>query len=90
MSTFAAFIIRTVRSDLQNFNAFPRKLSVMLYRAPDIDSVVNAFPLLLVTEDDDVLDCMSRCLALIECYNNFNLWNKVLLLRGAAYRGKKN
>ncbi len=90
MSTFAAFIIRTVRSDLQSFNQFPRKLFIELYRASDIDDVVNAFPLLLVTENDDVLDCISRCLASIEYYEDFNLWKKVLLQRGEAYQGRKN
>lgn len=90
MSAFAAVLISTVRSDLQSFNDYPRKLSVELYRAADVDEVVNAFPLLLLNENDDVIYCISRCLALIHRYNDFNLWNKVSLLRGTAHRGKKN
>jgi hypothetical protein len=86
MSIFAATIIRAVRSDLQGFDASPLSLSVHLARAENADAVVEAFPFLLLNEeDDDLVSCISHCVGLIPGYGTFNIWNKVRLMR--AQRG---
>ncbi len=85
MSAFAAVIIRSVRSNLQSFDDHPLSLSVHLAGHEDPDAVVNALPLLLLKENDDVVSCISHCIGLIARYEAFNLWNKVRLIR--AQRG---
>lgn len=81
MSLFASRVVASMRSNLQEFDDHPLSIAVWLSRAQNSEAVVEAFPLLLLNEDDKLVDCLDHCIHLITRFSEFNLKDKVRLLR---------
>lgn len=85
MSVFASNVIWLMHADVQGYENDPFRMAAWISRQQDADAVVNAFPLLLLNEDDRLVDCLDHCIDLIPRFSTFNLKNKIRLLR--AQRG---